>query len=214
MTYLGFCLNNMVADVFGLKTIIARLCEIYNHYDEENYKPKYNHILSRKFADFIKKIPLRYKMKKIFKIPLSNKGFNEIKYDFAKNGFEDEITDTYINVNSIYKGLCKEIFEIAKKQNVLVSTVLATSYVRTIANTTKKYNVPINFGLQLDGRSEIPNEKYYVSVNNLHAILPIVVHIKENETFNETLSKVKTIIEKIKKKHLIALKMSKNIKHI
>jgi hypothetical protein len=200
----------MVADVFGLKTIIARLVEIYNHLDEKDYKPVYSHVLSRKFADFIKLLPFSTKIKKILPFPLSNKGFNETKLEFTS---DTSLKEVYVSVATIYKKMTSEIFRIARKDNILVSTVLNTAYLRTVARICKKYDAPINIGLQLDGRSEIKNEKYYVSVNNIHAILPLSVTIGEKEDFMHTLKKVNAIVNKIKNGQLVSRKIFKNTKH-
>jgi hypothetical protein len=80
---------------------------------------------------------------------------------------------------------------------------MLAAYHRTIAETLKQRNVPINVGRQFDVR-ECANGGDYVSYNNSYTILPFVIQISDNEPFVETLRKITDINTQIDKANLVS----------
>jgi hypothetical protein len=79
---MGVAVNSMMTDIYGLKSLIVHLFEIYNNIENPLFKPLYKPNHSRDFKEFLKSIPFKNKIHKIALKKLSNENFNKSHFTF------------------------------------------------------------------------------------------------------------------------------------
>jgi NRPS condensation-like uncharacterized protein len=200
----------MLMDLYGFKNLLYLFFDLYNNANgNENYHSSYEANHSRDIKEYLKTVD--YKSGKFNLLKLCNKNFNLVRLPDSELLDDKAFTLTHqIQINEFEYD---KLEEICQATNHTITNVIFAAYHRAVANVCKINDTHINIARFFDGR-EFSKVNNYISLSNIHTILPYSLYFDEDDTFEQTLEKITKTDNLIRKNHLVEKKISCNPKKL
>jgi NRPS condensation-like uncharacterized protein len=195
---LSIVMNHMITDGAGFKQCLYLLSELYSKLKQDPcYQPDYRMDGDRSVHGIISSLTICDRLKALF---LQSKENNqETNYRFPMN--EDEDIAAFIVTSRISKERFSAICDYGKCRNATVNDVVLAAYDRALSKLLNAEGKLLNIPIMVDMRRYL-KDKSFRSLTNLSSTVTTNIRVDQEESFEETLAKVRNEMEQMKSGNL------------
>jgi NRPS condensation-like uncharacterized protein len=184
--------NHMVSDAAGFKQCIYLLSGIYSSLlKNPAYFPDVIIDGDRSYSEILRQLPLFQRVKILL---LNNKDNN--KKDgcrFPMSTVPEADTTPFIVTHAVSPVIYNKIRENCKANDATVNDVIAAAYFRVLSKVLDMNGKTLNIPIMVDMRRYL-GDKQFKSLTNLSSTAIISLKVSNEETLQQTISKVKAIM--------------------
>ena len=197
---LSVIINHMVSDAGGFKQCMYLFSEIYsNLVDDPAYEPDYIIDGDRSFKNIVSTVGLFQKIKLLLFSSRDNNQKSEYKFPLSETNYPQP----FLVSHELSTKAFIIIKELCKSKSVTVNDVILTAYFRALSSMLSIKKEELSIPIMIDMRKYL-QDKSFNALTNLASTSIIKLQFEEGESFNETLTKVNSVMS-YKKKHLLGM---------